>query len=155
MFRASARWSVDDDTRVRRDLNRPRELLRPLADEISLLSLEPPLGPSCRSSLGRSRGGISVGVSECVSEGGVSSSGESVLLGAALGGRDGKDLSSRAVFAADFCRCAALRAVFFLRLAIIASWHSMQNIPCDVRAYRKFSIFFLQFLHLKQLAQKA
>lgn len=31
----------------------------------------------------------------------------------------------------------------------------MQNIPCDVRAYRRFSIFFLQFRHLKQLAQKA
>jgi hypothetical protein len=31
----------------------------------------------------------------------------------------------------------------------------MQNIPCEVRAYRKFSILRLQFLHLKQFAQKA
>jgi hypothetical protein len=31
----------------------------------------------------------------------------------------------------------------------------MQNIPCEVRAYLKFSIFFLQFRHLKQFAQKA
>ena len=31
----------------------------------------------------------------------------------------------------------------------------MQKIPCDVRAYRRFSIFRLQFLHLKQFAQKA
>ncbi len=27
--------------------------------------------------------------------------------------------------------------------------------PCEVRAYRRFSIFLLQFRHLKQLAQKA
>lgn len=31
----------------------------------------------------------------------------------------------------------------------------MQNIPCDVRAYLRFSIFFLQFRHLKHAAQKA
>jgi hypothetical protein len=36
-----------------------------------------------------------------------------------------------------------------------ASWQSIQKIPCDVRAYLRFSIFFLQFRHLKQLAQKA
>jgi hypothetical protein len=90
-----------------------------------------------------------------VSEGGVSISGENELFGAALGGRDGRDLSRSELFAAVFCRCAALRAVFFLRLAINASWHSMQKIPCEVRAYRRFSIFFLQFRHLKQLAQKA
>lgn len=31
----------------------------------------------------------------------------------------------------------------------------MQNIPCEVRAYLRFSIFRLQFLHLKQVAQNA
>jgi hypothetical protein len=62
-----------------------------------------------------------VGVSEKVSEGGVSISGDRVLLGVALGGSDGSDLSSRALFAAAFCRCAAFRAVFFLLLAINAS----------------------------------
>lgn len=44
---------------------------------------------------------------------------------------------------------------FFLLLAINPSWHSMQNIPCDVRAYRRFSIFFLQLRQRKQLAQNA
>lgn len=31
----------------------------------------------------------------------------------------------------------------------------MQKIPCDVRAYLRFSIFRLQFLHRKHVAQKA
>lgn len=31
----------------------------------------------------------------------------------------------------------------------------MQNIPCEVLAYLRFSIFFLQFRHLKHVAQKA
>lgn len=31
----------------------------------------------------------------------------------------------------------------------------MQKIPCDVRAYLRFSIFFLQFRHRKQVAQNA
>ncbi len=31
----------------------------------------------------------------------------------------------------------------------------MQNIPCEVLAYLRFSIFFLQFRHRKQVAQKA
>lgn len=44
---------------------------------------------------------------------------------------------------------------FFRRRAIRDSWHDMQKMPCDVRAYRRFSILRLQFLHLKQLAQKA
>ncbi len=93
-----------------------------VAGEGTLLSLEGPLDPPRRSSLGLSWGGTSVGVSECVSEGGVSISGESSFLGATLGGREGRDLSRRALlFAASFCRCAALRAVFFLRLAINAS----------------------------------
>lgn len=31
----------------------------------------------------------------------------------------------------------------------------MQNMPCEVLAYLRFSIFFLQFRHLKHVAQKA
>jgi len=31
----------------------------------------------------------------------------------------------------------------------------MQKMPCEVRAYRRFSILRLQFLHRKQFAQKA
>lgn len=31
----------------------------------------------------------------------------------------------------------------------------MQKMPCDVLAYRKFSIFLLQFRHRKHVAQKA
>lgn len=56
-------------------------------------SLLPFLDESSRESAGRDRGGISVGVSEYVSEGGVSSSGVNALLGAALGGSEGSDLS--------------------------------------------------------------
>ena len=48
-----------------------------------------------------------------------------------------------------------LLPVFLRRRAISASWQSMQNMPCDVLAYLRFSIFLLQFRHLKQLAQKA
>lgn len=35
------------------------------------------------------------------------------------------------------------------------SWQLMQKMPCDVLAYRRFSIFLLQFRHRKQVAQKA
>jgi hypothetical protein len=59
------------------------------------------------------------------------------------------------LFDDNFERCAVPFAVLLRLLAIKASWQSMQKMPCDVRAYRKFSIFFLQFRHLKQLAQKA
>ena len=71
------------------------------------------------------------------------------------GGKDGNDLS-RCELLFAFCLCPVLfRDVFFLLLAINASWQSMQNMPCDVLAYLRFSIFRLQFLHLKQFAQKA
>lgn len=56
------------------------------------------------------------------------------------------------------CLCLLLAPFllfFFLRRCINDSWHSMQKIPCDVRAYFRFSIFFLQFRHLKHGAQKA
>lgn len=97
----------------------------------------------------------SVGVSEYASEEGVSPSGEMALWCTALGGNDGRDLSSSILLLLD-CLCRLeFFADFFRRLAINDSWHSMQNIPCDVRAYRRFSIFFLQFRHLKQLAQNA
>lgn len=48
-----------------------------------------------------------------------------------------------------------VRPVFLRRRAIKASWQSIQKMPCEVRAYLRFSIFLLQFLHLKQFAQKA
>jgi hypothetical protein len=63
MLRASVPWSVQKSA-DRMDHRRPRELLRLVAGEASLLSLERPLGTPRRSSLGRSRGGTSVGVSE-------------------------------------------------------------------------------------------
>lgn len=44
---------------------------------------------------------------------------------------------------------------FFRRRAMRLSWHAMQKMPCDVRAYRRFSIFLLQLRHLKQSEQKA
>ena len=53
------------------------------------------------------------------------------------------------------CRLEECFPVFFRRRAISPSWHSMQNIPCDVLAYLRFSIFFLQFRQRKQLAQNA
>lgn len=55
----------------------------------------------------------------------------------------------------SFDREAALRPVFLRLLAISASWQSIQKMPCEVRAYRRFSIFFLQFRHLKQSEQNA
>ena len=88
--------------------------------------------------------------------GGVSISGENALWGASSGGgSEGNVLSNfmpgPMVF--DFDR--PLFCVFFLRRTIKDSWHSMQKIPCEVRAYRRFSIFFLQLRHRKQAAQKA
>ena len=44
---------------------------------------------------------------------------------------------------------------FFLLLAISDSWQLIQKMPCEVRAYLRFSIFRLQFLHRKQVAQNA
>lgn len=65
------------------------------------------------------------------------------------GGSAGRDLSTfGAAGAGGFLD-------FFRRRAISDSWQDMQKIPCDVRAYRRFSILRLQFLHLKQFAQKA
>ena len=84
--------------------------------------------------LGGTWAGSSVGVSEYASDGGVSRSGEKVLCGTALGGRDGNDLSSSIVLLL-VCLCRAVEFfVFFRRLAISPSWHSIQNIPCEVLA---------------------
>lgn len=76
------------------------------------------------------------------------------MLLASGGGIAGSDLS-KCTLLDNLERWAVFFAVFFLLLAIKASWQSMQKMPCDVRAYRKFSIFLLQFRHLKQFAQKA
>jgi hypothetical protein len=72
------------------------------------------------------------------------------------GGIAGSDLSSLTLFD-SFDRCVVVDRppVFLRRRAIRASWHSIQKMPWDVRAYRRFSIFLLQLRHLKQLAQKA
>ena len=71
----------------------------------------------------------SVGVSEGASEGGVSSSVARALWCTALGGNDGRDLSSSMLLLLD-CLCRLeFFADFFRRLAINDSWHSMQNIP--------------------------
>ena len=99
--------------------------------------------------------GSSVGVSEYASDGGVSWSGKKTLW-PALGGNFGNDLSSNIVLLLDdLCRPDEFFPNFLRRLAISPSWHSIQNIPCEVLAYRRFSIFFLQFRQRKQVAQKA
>lgn len=98
--------------------------------------------------------GNSVGVSESVSDGGVSRSGVSAVCVAAPGGSDGNDFSNSMLLLDCFCLPDEFFD-FFRRLAISPSWHSMQKIPCDVLAYRRFSICFLQFRHRKQLAQNA
>ena len=85
---------------------------------------------------------------------------QAALRSTALGGREGSDLSNSIVLllvgcGGLLCRLEAFLCDFFLRLCIRFSWHSMQNMPCDVLAYLRFSIFLLQFRHLKQFAQKA
>ena len=91
-----------------------------------------------------------VGGSEKTSDG-VSKSGVKAFPpeGTALGGRAGRDLSTLAVGPGSGF------FVFFRRRAMRDSWHDMQNMPCEVRAYRRFSILRLQLRHRKQLAQKA
>ena len=70
---------------------------------------------------------------------------------ARVGGSEGRLLSRCMLLLLLACfRCV----VFFFRLlAIKPSWQSMQNMPCDVRAYRRFSIFFLQLRQRKHPAQ--
>lgn len=115
---------------------------RKFAGEASFLDLEP-----------RGRGETSVvGGSEYASEGGVSISGVKTLCETALGGSAGNDLSN---IGAAPLEVAGGFFDFFRRRAMSDSWQDMQNIPCDVRAYRRFSIFRLQFRQRKQLAQKA
>ena len=101
-------------------------------------------------------GDLPLGVSEYTSEGGVSSCGENALDGAAPGGNDGSAFSTDGV---EPCPGGGpglgVAFAFFRRRAIKLSWQLMQKMPCDVRAYRRFSIFLLQLRHLKQLAQKA
>ena len=46
-------------------------------------------------------------------------------------------------------RCLLLAEAFLRRLCIKESRQSKQNIPREVLAYLRFSIFFLQFRHLK------
>lgn len=91
-----------------------------------------------------------------VSESGVTRSLENALGGMAFGGKAGRDLSL-IMGEPSFSRVLAWAAAldFFRLLAMRDSWQLMQNIPCDVRAYRRFSIFRLQFLQRKHVAQKA
>lgn len=92
-----------------------------------------------------------VGGSENTSDG-VSSSGVKDVCGPpALGGKAGRDLSTLGAGPADDGGFFD----FLRRRAIRDSWQAMQKIPCEVRAYRKFSILRLQFLQRKQFAQKA
>ena len=96
------------------------------------------------------RGDSSVGVSES----GETRSSENAFGGIAFGGKAGSDLSTIGEsLSRVFAWAAALD--FFLRLAMSDSWQLMQKMPCDVLAYRRFSIFLLQFRHRKQVAQKA
>lgn len=110
----------------------------------------------------RCPGGSSVGVSEYVSDGGLSfPGGTAALRSTALGGKEGRDLSSSMLLLWCCWRCLwrfdpfVVLWFFFRRRCINDSWHSMQKMPCDVRAYLRFSILFLQFRHLKHVAQKA
>lgn len=100
----------------------------------------------------RGRGDNSVGVSVST-EPGVSGFGLKAPCGIAFGGRAGRDLSMSNSFSFSFDCATALD--FFLRLAISDSWQLMQKIPCEVLAYRRFSILRLQFLQRKQVAQNA
>lgn len=91
-----------------------------------------------------------------VSDSGSTRSLEKAFGGMAFGGKAGSDLSV-IIGELSFSRALAWAAAFdfFLRLAMSDSWQLMQKIPCDVRAYLKFSIFRLQFRQRKQVAQKA
>jgi hypothetical protein len=97
------------------------------------------------------RGESSVGVSES----GVARSGAKDIDGAAFGGSAGSDLSV-IMGEPSFSRSFAWAAFdFFRRRAMRDSWQFMQKMPCDVLAYRKFSIFRLQLRQRKHVAQNA
>lgn len=101
------------------------------------------------------RGDSSVGVSVS-RELGVSGFGLKAPCGTAFGGSAGRDLSTSiedCSFSRSFDCAAALD--FFRRLAINDSWQFMQKMPCEVLAYRRFSILRLQFLQRKHVAQNA
>jgi hypothetical protein len=72
-----------------------------------------------------------------------------------MGGSAGRDFSTSIGDWSSFFFAFWAALVFFLLLAISDSWQLMQNMPCDVRAYLRFSIFRLQFRHRKHVAQKA
>jgi hypothetical protein len=72
--------------------------------------------------------------------------------GKPVGGRAGRDFSTMSDWSSFFLAAAL---VFFLRRAMRDSWQLMQKMPCEVRAYRRFSIFRLQLRQRKQVAQKA
>lgn len=78
----------------------------------------------------------------------------SVYRLASGGGIAGKDLSNNMLLD-NFERDEGFRPVFLRRRAMSASWQSMQKMPCEVRAYLRFSIFRLQLRHLKQSEQNA
>lgn len=82
-----------------------------------------------------------------------------VLSGAGSStGREGRDLSSESIGEAVLLPVVGVLwggFARFLRRAMSVSWQLMQNIPCEVLAYFRFSIFRLQFRHLKQPAQNA
>ena len=80
-------------------------------------------------------------------------SGEKALCVAAPGGSEGSAFSLTGITA--FCPGLGVPFAFFRRLAIKLSWQLMQKMPCDVRAYLRFSIFFLQLRQRKHELQKA
>lgn len=74
----------------------------------------------------------------------------------ALAGRAGNDFSviiGECSFSLAFAAAAAFD--FFRRLAMSVSWQPMQKMPCEVRAYRRFSILRLQLRQRKHVAQNA
>jgi hypothetical protein len=75
------------------------------------------------------------------------------LCGSGSGG--GRDLSTREWPWPSFNFAFAAALDFLLLLSIKDSWQLIQNMPCGVRAYRRFSILRLQFLQRKQAAQNA
>jgi hypothetical protein len=111
------------------------------------------LGGNSRRELFLSGGDLTPGVLDCDSNGGVSVSGENALEGTAPGGREGSAFSLTDI--EPLAPPLAPVFVLFRLRAIKASWQLIQKMPCDVRAYLRFSIFFLQFRHLKQALQKA
>jgi hypothetical protein len=114
---------------------------------------------SCFDLLWRAGGDISACASLYLSDiseywfssGGVSNSGVNALFGILLRGNSGSDLLSP--FEAG--TGVLLAFLFFRRRAMRLSWQDIQNMPCEVRAYRRLSIFRLQLRHLKQFAQNA